>query len=77
MLRQEVPEQRAAKTGAKSHKSAKSPIQPSPAGSALPDTGIETAARLWACSNEFCTFKELMQRAVSMPEPIIDDGILW
>jgi hypothetical protein len=75
MLRQEVPEHRAAQAGARSHASSTSPIQPR--GSAPPDTGTDTAARLWACSNEFCMFKELMQRAVSMPEPIIDDGILW
>jgi hypothetical protein len=75
MLRQEVPEHRAAQAGAKSHTSATSQIQSR--GSPPPDTGTDTGARLWACCNEFCMFKELMQRAVSMPEPIIDDGILW
>jgi hypothetical protein len=77
MLRQEVPEQGAAKAGAKSTKSATCPTQSSPRGSAPPDTGNDTAARLWGCSSEFCIFKELMQCALRMPEPIIDDGILW
>jgi hypothetical protein len=77
MLRQEVPEQGAAKAGAKLTKSATSPIRPGPRGSAAPDTGHDTAARLWGCSSEFCMFKQLMGRAGSMPEPIIDDGILW
>lgn len=75
MLRQEVPEQGAAKAGAMLTKSATSPTQPR--GAAAPDTGNDTASRLWGCSSEFCMFKELMGRAVSMPEPIIDDGILW